>query len=164
VLQPFGSRCSLRVPTDLPGSTGRRRWEPYHSDLGQKKTRDRQHNPATGRRKTALGLVQAGPRLPVPIHPIGTQTVRPRHNPGTAIENERESSRLLPGEYGLPGAATTVRLRIGRTHFHDDAFIPVRLVKADENFVKRRVRVSPIFHARKSIFRGISPRARHFAA
>jgi hypothetical protein len=59
-----------------------------------------------------LGLVQAGPRLPVPILPIGPQTAV-RYTPGTAIEDERESSRLLPGAPCLPGAATTVRLRIG---------------------------------------------------
>jgi len=151
---------SLRVPTDLPGSTCRRHWEPCYSD-GQKKTRDRQRNPATGRRKTALGLDQAGPRLPVPTNPIGTRTACFRHNPGTANENEREGRSTLSA---TADAATTVRLRIGRTRFHNDAFIPVRLVTADGNFVKRRVQLLPIFYARNSIFPGIRPRRRDSAA
>jgi hypothetical protein len=129
--------------------------------IAKKKTRDRQRNPATGRRKTALGLDQAGPRLPVPIKPIGVPTARFRHNLGTAIENEREGRGTLST---TADAATTVRLRIGRTRFHDDAFIPVRLVTADGNFVKRRVRVLRIFHPRNSIFPGIWPRRRHSAA
>ncbi len=129
--------------------------------IAKKNARDRQTNPATGRRKTAFRLVQAGPRLPVPIHPIGTQTARFMLNPGTANENERESSRKVSA---TADAATTVRLRIGRTRFHNDAFIPVRLVTADRNFVKHRVRVLSIFYARNSIFPGIWPRRRQWAA
>src|ERR1700684_1350285 len=128
------------VPRRLPFPPGKA----ILAGVPKKNARDRHHNPATGRRNTALGSGQAGPRLPVPILPVGAREARLRHNPGTAIENERESSDLVPGACALPGAATNVRLRIGRTQFHDDAFIPVRLVKADGNFVKRRVTVWPI--------------------
>jgi len=81
-------------------------------------------HPATGRQKTALGLLQAGPRLPVPGHPIGAQTACRADSSGAAIENERENGRLRPGIRDTPGGATTSRLRIGRTRFHCDAFVP----------------------------------------
>lgn len=178
------------MPADLPGSACCRNWEPCSKSprltpystaeanvtaprltsfarggdpgrIAKKNARDRQRNPATGRRKTALGLDQAGPRLPVPINPIGTRTARFRHYAGTANENEREG-RSTPS--ATADAATTVRLRIGRTQFHNDAFIPVRLVTADGNFVKRRVTVSAIFYAPNSIFPGITRRRRHSAA
>jgi hypothetical protein len=94
-----------------------------------------------------------------------TQSARKRRGSNTPREQRTKTSakvvawcpprrtRRLPSGSEL-GERDSITMRLS----------PVRLVKADGIFVKRRVHVWPNFHAGNSRFRGIWPRRRHSAA
>jgi hypothetical protein len=95
-------------------------------------------HPATGRQKTAVGLLQAGPRLPVPVYPIGTQATRLAHIGGKTTPNKQETNRTYPGVCCPPGGATTSGLRIGRKLLHDDAFTTILTSKGRWKFCQAK--------------------------
>src|ERR1017187_9677206 len=87
-------------------------------------------HPATGKQKTAVGLLQPGPRLPVPVPPSGTKPASLARSPCSAVvkrqaiaAKQQKTSRTQPGVHCPPGGATTSGFRIGRKPLQHVAFM-----------------------------------------